>query len=436
LLSDDFDSLEQIDNNQDLVFPGLAPFPAHPPILHRLQHQAPFPLTILKSHVLGHQVANSGSNLPSGGGISPTLTWSGGTSPMDHDISPGLHDGDYVDVGGEVDLYPPLFSASTQSSPRRRSFGSNSSGKGRRMSRGRSSRDSSHSRSISSHSGSAADDDLAMSTLSLISSTSTHVDFSNGSMNHLSKDDQGTTSLALISQPPSPVQHRDNPSAHTRKKSRTLSHTSFDGSNADYADLAQAGGNTTSAASNRLIPTGHRRNITSASLVPLDAPTQIRNYLTPSSTSKKDTPSAFVARKNKLKAKAASLRSSATPTAPSGRKRSLDDAGFAESIDSNDIFNAVNDYADSKRSAQDDGGDTMDTNAEIASESNSLLSAIEAKRRQNTLAARRSRQRKLDYVRNLEELLGVMTRERDHWKDRAEQAEAQLGIMDAEEDDD
>jgi len=65
-----------------------------------------------------------------------------------------------------------------------------------------------------------------------------------------------------------------------------------------------------------------------------------------------------------------------------------------------------------------------------------LLSAIEAKRRQNTLAARRSRQRKLDYVRNLEELLAAMTKERNMWKVRAEKAEKVLGYRPGEDEED
>ncbi|KAG9023873.1 hypothetical protein FRB95_012382 [Tulasnella sp. JGI-2019a] len=73
---------------------------------------------------------------------------------------------------------------------------------------------------------------------------------------------------------------------------------------------------------------------------------------------------------------------------------------------------------------------------DLSQESSSLLSAIEAKRRQNTLAARRSRQRKLDYVRNLEELLAAMTKERNLWKARAEKAEKVLGYRPGEDDED
>lgn len=189
--------------------------------------------------------------------------------------------------------------------------------------------------------------------------------------------------------------------------------------------------NNTNNAASRLVPTGHRRNITSASLVPLDAPTQIRNYLTPSSTSKKEIPSAFVARRNKLKAKEAAV-AKVSPPGPStaGRKRTRDEAGGDEvdqlQDDDTPMGNSANAAASPSTtpSSPTNGGPGA---AELASESSSLLSAIEAKRRQNTLAARRSRQRKLDYVRNLEELVAALTRERDSWKARAEGAEKILG---------
>ncbi|KAF9504309.1 hypothetical protein BS47DRAFT_1262669, partial [Hydnum rufescens UP504] len=85
--------------------------------------------------------------------------------------------------------------------------------------------------------------------------------------------------------------------------------------------------------------TGHRRNITPSNLVPVDAPTQQRSYIKPSATSRKDIPAAFAA---------------------ASKKRGV-----------SEVFDDLED-------------------------------AIEAKRRQNTVAARRSRARKLEYVRDLE----------------------------------
>jgi len=120
--------------------------------------------------------------------------------------------------------------------------------------------------------------------------------------------------------------------------------------------------------SNRSAPTGHRRNITAAELVPLDAPTQPRSYLTPSTTSRKDLPSAFLAR--------------------TSRKRA----------------------------------------ASVVDDEEDLLVAIETKRRQNTIAARRSRQRKLEHTRQLEELNTALQEECASWKERALAAEAALEV--------
>jgi len=109
--------------------------------------------------------------------------------------------------------------------------------------------------------------------------------------------------------------------------------------------------------------TGHRRNITPASLVPVDAPTQSRSYIKPSATSRKDIPAAFVA---------------------VSKKRGV---------------------------------------SEVADD---LEDAIEAKRRQNTVAARRSRARKLEYVRDLESKVEQLQSDLSEALCRAETAEAEL----------
>lgn len=54
------------------------------------------------------------------------------------------------------------------------------------------------------------------------------------------------------------------------------------------------------------------------------------------------------------------------------------------------------------------------------------LDAIEAKRRQNTLAARRSRKRKLEYQRELEDAMDREREEKEAWKSRAMMYEALL----------
>lgn len=122
--------------------------------------------------------------------------------------------------------------------------------------------------------------------------------------------------------------------------------------------------------------TGTRKNITPESLVPLDAPTQMRKYASPSATSRKEVPLVF-ARKR-------------------GRSQALGD-------EDDELEETV----------------TLPLNPTEAQ-------LIEAKRRQNTIAARRSRKRKLEYTRQLEERAETMQDERDRWRSRAMACEALL----------
>ncbi|OCB89098.1 hypothetical protein A7U60_g3782 [Sanghuangporus baumii] len=119
-------------------------------------------------------------------------------------------------------------------------------------------------------------------------------------------------------------------------------------------------------------PTGTRKNITPESLIPVDAPTQVRNYTAPSATSRKPVPAVW-ARKR-------------------ARSVAFDEEDELAGSDAGNIEAPLN-----------------DAEAE----------AIAAKRRQNTLAARRSRKRKLEYQRELEEGIESARRERDMWKERA-----------------
>ncbi len=114
-------------------------------------------------------------------------------------------------------------------------------------------------------------------------------------------------------------------------------------------------------------PTGTRKNVTPESLVPLNAPIQARKYHTPSATSRKELPVTF-ARKR----------------ARTGEEK-------------------------------DDAGPT-----------NSEEDAITAKRLQNTLAARRSRKRKLEYQRELEDAAEAERKEKERWRARALILEALL----------
>lgn len=114
--------------------------------------------------------------------------------------------------------------------------------------------------------------------------------------------------------------------------------------------------------------TGTRKNITPESLVPLDAPTQPRKYKTPSVTSRKDFPSVFA----------------------------------------------------KKRSRSQALGDEEDELAEEPLAPNATeKEQIEWKRRQNTLAARKSRKRKLLHQQQLEDAVVQLTKEKDVWKTRA-----------------
>ncbi|KAF5377900.1 hypothetical protein D9615_006763 [Tricholomella constricta] len=132
--------------------------------------------------------------------------------------------------------------------------------------------------------------------------------------------------------------------------------------------------NTAKAVESDVIPrrrssaTGTRKGVTPAALVPINAPTQPRKYLIPSKTSRKEVPSVFA------------------------KKRSRSTAFDEEE----DEFNEPPLPPDATEKEQ-----------------------IEYKRRQNTVAARRSRKRKLQYQQDLEEKVERLQRERDVWKTRA-----------------
>jgi len=114
--------------------------------------------------------------------------------------------------------------------------------------------------------------------------------------------------------------------------------------------------------------TGTRKNVTPESLVPLDAPTQPRKYATPSATSRKELPAVFA------------------------KKRARSHA-FGE--DDDDLLE-----------------EPLPPNATEKEQ-------IEWKRRQNTLAARKSRKRKLQHQMELEETVERLTAEKETWRVRA-----------------
>jgi len=122
--------------------------------------------------------------------------------------------------------------------------------------------------------------------------------------------------------------------------------------------------------SRKNVPTGTRKNITPQSLVPFDAPIQSRKYRLPSSTSRKELPATFA------------------------RKRAR---------------------------TQDPGEDDGEPGPTLSEED-----AIKNKRLQNTLAARRSRKRKLEYQRELEDAIEDERKEKEMWRARALVLEALL----------
>lgn len=125
-------------------------------------------------------------------------------------------------------------------------------------------------------------------------------------------------------------------------------------------------------AARKAAPTGTRKNVTPETLVPYDAPIQPRKYRTPSATSRKELPVTFA------------------------RKRARTQ------------------------------GPGEDEDEEVAGPSVSEEDAIKAKRLQNTLAARRSRKRKLEYQRELEDAIEAERKEKESWRARALILEALL----------
>lgn len=111
-----------------------------------------------------------------------------------------------------------------------------------------------------------------------------------------------------------------------------------------------------------------RKRASPEALVPMDAPTQSRRYITPSSTSKKEIPSFFLKR-----------------------------------------------HSHSAPSDEEDDELTEEPPAANATDQEK----IEYKRRQNTLAARRSRKRKMMYTHQLEATVERLTMEKEMWKTRA-----------------
>jgi hypothetical protein len=141
---------------------------------------------------------------------------------------------------------------------------------------------------------------------------------------------------------------------------------------------------TRAPARRRVTATGTRKNLRPEALIPLDAPTQKRTYATPSATSRKAVPDAIV-------------------------KKRLHSAAFAHEHDDDD---------DEDRRERAALGELSPTASEAE--------VIEYKRRQNTLAARKSRKRKLEHQQRLEGEVQDLKGELTMWRERALMAQELL----------
>jgi hypothetical protein len=122
------------------------------------------------------------------------------------------------------------------------------------------------------------------------------------------------------------------------------------------------------ASRRKVIATGIRKGVTPETLLDESAPTQSRNYVTPSVTSRKEVPAIFA-------------RKRARSTAFGDEEDQLDDYVLPPNPTEKDL--------------------------------------IEQKRRQNTVAARRSRKRKLEHLQLLESSLEKERQEKEQWRERA-----------------
>jgi hypothetical protein len=122
------------------------------------------------------------------------------------------------------------------------------------------------------------------------------------------------------------------------------------------------------ASRRKVTATGIRKGITPETLLDEFAPTQSRKYTTPSATSRKEVPAVFA-------------RKRARSTAFGDEEDQLDDYVLPPNPTEKDL--------------------------------------IEQKRRQNTVAARRSRKRKLEHMQLLESSLEKVKQEKERWRERA-----------------
>lgn len=159
----------------------------------------------------------------------------------------------------------------------------------------------------------------------------------------------------------------DTPALDTFKSPSLYPSPRLPSSRSSFPSPAPSSSSLPSSSRRRSIATGTRKGLTPESLVPIDAPTQPRKYISPSATSRKDLPAIFA------------------------RKRSRSQA-----------FEGDDELAEEE----------LGPNATEKEQ-------IEWKRRQNTLAARKSRKRKLLHQQELEESVERLTQEKEVWRTRA-----------------
>lgn len=138
--------------------------------------------------------------------------------------------------------------------------------------------------------------------------------------------------------------------------------------------------------------TGTRKNVTPESLVPVDAPIQARKYATPSATSRKEIPAAFLKSQKRKRSRIQAFGDDETQNPSVGGSLSPED----DAAEEQPPLNA--------------------TEKEL----------IEWKRRQNTLAARKSRKRKLEHQQFLETRVKDLETENEMLKVKSEALEAAL----------
>lgn len=208
-------------------------------------------------------------------------------------------------------------------------------------------------------------------------------------------------------------------------------------------------------------PTGHRRGITVKEMLPLEAPTQPRRRSSISangSTSRPGSSQGMPTTRSPAPTYAYPEQSIDVPR-PSKRPRTS--SSFADSQSASPAHSSALSL-DGEMNDRDSehGRSPAIANATVSHSSTSHLSRrappprinsqssmmatelspepmnspspedpLAVKRRQNTIAARRSRQRKLEHVRSLEKQVEMLTKERDDLKSRVNRLEDRVGFL-------